>query len=70
MVPSGNQKDGPFGIDTPKRHADRRHTAGRRRGDHLPVTTFTKTWVVVAVSVINALALVGEAMIGGQNVCP
>jgi hypothetical protein len=47
-----------------------RGSLGRRSGDYDDRTTITKRLLVVVVAIVNALYLVAEAIITGQNLCP
>ncbi|DAD52109.1 hypothetical protein QIP36_gp3 [ssRNA phage Gerhypos.1_10] len=62
---SGHQEDVSGRVDNRLRHSDRRFHDGRRRHDFMPRATFTKTWIVVLVAVVNGLSLVGEAFVSG-----
>lgn len=44
----------------------RRNSQGRRGSDHLPRTTFTKKVFVVILVLIDALYLIGEAILSGN----
>lgn len=62
--------------DIPERDVTRdpsrpsRGSLGRRSGDFDDRTTLTKRVLVIVVVVVDALYLVGEAIITGQNLCP
>jgi len=45
-------------------------TPGRRRTDHDPRATISRKLIVVTVFVIDALYLVGEALLFGHDLCP
>lgn len=46
------------------------HSAGRRKGDDDPHTTFTRKFLVVIVAAVNGAYLVVELFLRVHHVCP
>jgi len=64
--------DGERRLANSQWHSGRRNLpGGRRRGDCDPRTTISRKLLVIVVAVINALYLVGDALLtSGHNACP